>query len=105
MLEEIIKFVGGGAVLLGCMAWLLRSLTVHLLDKDVARYQERLRAEVQRREFVFSRYHDKRIEIVAELYKRMVSARRVVEQYVTPAGILSPPPREASLVVASFRDY
>lgn len=105
VLEELVKFVGGGAVLLGCVAWLLRSLTVHLLNKDIARFQEHLRAEVQRREFVFSRYHDKRIEIVAELYRRMVSAKRVVEQYVTAAGALSTPPHEASNVVASFRDY
>jgi len=106
MLDEIIKFVGGSALLLACVAWLLRSLTKYLLEKDVAQFQETLRVELQRREFVFSRYHDKLIEILAELYRKMVAAGRVVEEYISSMGTAySDGLPEAASTVASFKEY
>lgn len=36
---ELLKFVGGGAVLLTVVAWLVRSLILHLLTKDIEKYK------------------------------------------------------------------
>ena len=44
MYEEIIKLLGGTAIIVAAVAWLIRSLIVHFLSKDVEKYKEQLRA-------------------------------------------------------------
>lgn len=102
MIEDLLKFVGGGAVLLGCVAWLIKCLTKQLMDKDLAAFQQKL----QRGEFVFSRLHDERIKILSELYSRMVAAGRVVGTYVATMGWSHAENLPgAAETVAAFKDY
>ena len=48
MWAEILKQIGSGAVLLAAVAWLIRSLVVHLLSKDVETFKANLKAEAEK---------------------------------------------------------
>lgn len=44
MYEETLKILGGAAILVTAVAWLIRSLIAHFLTKDVMKYREELKA-------------------------------------------------------------
>lgn len=48
MWPEILKFLGGAAALLVATAWLIRSLVVHLLGKDIERFKQQLQIEAEK---------------------------------------------------------
>lgn len=48
MWPEILKFFGGAAALLVATAWLIRSLVVHLLGKDIERFKQQLQIEAEK---------------------------------------------------------
>ena len=46
-MEEVLKFIGGSAVAIGAVAWLIKSLVSHLLGKDVEMFKSRLKYEAE----------------------------------------------------------
>jgi 5-hydroxyisourate hydrolase-like protein (transthyretin family) len=87
--QELIKLLGGFVVVVGALAWLTKSITTHLLDKDVEKYKSRLQTEAEREierfksqlqmvakehEVRFSNLHEKRAEIISDLYELMYEA-------------------------------
>jgi hypothetical protein len=93
--EDILKTLGGMAILVAAMAWLAKALLTALLSKDLERFKSDLQVssqknieafktslqlEAQRHAVEFAALHAKRAELVAELYSR------IVQLY---AGILS----------------
>ena len=48
MWNEVIKFVGGTVVLISAVAWLLRSLMVHFLSKDIEFFKQELRMQSEK---------------------------------------------------------
>lgn len=46
-MEEVLKFIGGSAVAIGAVAWLIKSLVSHLLGKDVEIFKSRLKHEAE----------------------------------------------------------
>ena len=88
MWTEVLKFVGGIAVLLAVVAWLIRSLIRHLLSKDIERYKFDLKREADKElalikaalniealtyQIRFSKLHDRRADIIERLYKKIVA--------------------------------
>jgi hypothetical protein len=47
-MEDIIKFLGGATLLLAAVAWLIRSLTGHLLSKDIEVFKHQLKSEAEK---------------------------------------------------------
>jgi hypothetical protein len=96
-LVEVGKFVGGSAVLLAAVAWLIRVWISHGLGRDLANHKaalerasavevERLRhelelvsADVTKRTTLLN---EKRAEIISELYKKIVEFMTAAERYV-----------------------
>jgi hypothetical protein len=85
---EVIKFLGGSAILLGAVAWLIRSLTTHMLNKDLENFKHslktesdneltmlkaRLEIENTRQQIKLSVLQVRRLEVLEELYKRLVA--------------------------------
>ena len=88
MWVEVIKFVGGSAVLLAIAGWLIRTIIQHSLTKDIEQYKfeirrqgeielEKLKAalniEAVTHEITFSKLHNRRAEIIDELFKKLVA--------------------------------
>lgn len=46
-MEEIIKFLGGTAIAISAIAWLVKSLVSHLLGKDVEIFKSQLKYEAE----------------------------------------------------------
>jgi hypothetical protein len=94
---EIITAIGGSAVLFGAMAWLVRSVINHFLSKDLEKFKLNLQRESQQElmrlqsslqlvelehQIRFSELHERRAEIIAELYSRAVGLYRAASAFV-----------------------
>lgn len=81
MWVEVIKFVGGSAVLLAIAGWLIRTIIQHFLAKDIEQYKfdirrqgeielEKLKAalniESLTHEITFSKLHNRRADVIDE---------------------------------------
>jgi predicted metal-dependent phosphoesterase TrpH len=88
--QDVITTVGvttlSGGVLLGAAAWLIRTVLTHKLTRDADAFRIQLKAdadmEIERlknslqmvaaeHQVRFSKLHEKRAEVIAELYKRL----------------------------------
>ena len=66
--NEVVSFLGGSALLLAAVAWLIRELTVHFLNKDAEVHKEIIRAQVVRS----SRLHEERETVIREIHGNLV---------------------------------
>ncbi len=88
---------GGSVAFFGAAAWLTRSLIRHLLSKDLEKFRldlttqhdialERAKSDLQRlfreHEIRFSHLHEKRAEIIAQLYQMTVETNDAAEACV-----------------------
>jgi hypothetical protein len=89
--EDILRTLGGMAILVSALAWLSRSLLTSLLSKDIERFKSDLQVssqksveafksslqlEAQRHAVEYSALHSKRAELIAELYSQIVGLNR-----------------------------
>lgn len=90
---DILRTLGGMAILVAALAWLSKTLLTAFLSKDLERFKSDLQAssqisvesfkaslqlEAQRHAVTYSALHSKRAELVAELYSRIVELYRGV---------------------------
>jgi hypothetical protein len=91
--QTIITALGGTALLLGAVAWMVKKIVVHFLDKDVEAYKVKLQADADRQleafktelrliEFRSTKLHDKRAEAVAEIYRRLANLQSAMKDYI-----------------------
>lgn len=88
MWTELLKFIGGSAVLLAVVAWLIRSLIRHVLTKDIEKYKYDLKREAEKEleaikaslniealtyQIRFSKLHDRRADVIEQLYRKIVA--------------------------------
>jgi hypothetical protein len=86
--EEVIKTLGGTAILVAALAWLSKSLLTNFLSKNVEQFKSELQAssqrsiesfkaslqiEAHRNAVEYTALHAKRAELISELYARCVS--------------------------------
>ena len=122
--EFIISFLGGSAILLTAVAWLMRSLVTQLLAKDIENHKSKLqfesqmevtkfKAQIEKTAFehkvIFSRLHDKRAEVIAELYSKIAILYREMTVFIKMALACEEAARKNKLkklwqVVNDFRD-
>jgi hypothetical protein len=83
----------------GLIVYLLKTIFAHLLTRDVERYRgelkvshdtalERLRADLRiqafERETTFEKLHAKRVEVIAELYRHIVTVQGAMQDLMSP---------------------
>jgi len=83
--EDILRTLGGMAILVAAMTWLSKSLLTNLLSKDLERFKAELQVssqrsvesfkttlqiESQQRAVQYAALHAKRAELISELYSR-----------------------------------
>lgn len=103
MWEDVLKFIGGGSVVIITVAWLIKALINNILSKDVEAYKTKLKAEYDfkieefrtelhktayEHEIRFSRLHDKRAKIIADFYGLLDEAVGTVERFVHPVELV-----------------
>lgn len=76
MFREILFALGGNIALLAAVSWLIRSILIHYLSKDIETYKQTLKAESDKalieHDTVFRSLHSKRADIIAHLYTQLV---------------------------------
>ena len=82
MWMELIKLLGGFSVIVLGVAWLIRSIVIHFLDKDIEAFKVNLQKEALEHEVRFRRVDEKVAEQIAELYRRLYRLFEVVHSYV-----------------------
>ena len=97
VIEFVISFICGSAILLGAVAWLIKSLVSQFLAKDLENHKAqiqfnnqieltKIKSEIEKISFehqiVFSRLHEKRAEILAGLYASIVELYELASLFV-----------------------
>ena len=89
MLEELIKFFGGGVLILAAFAWLLKALITHSLSKEVESYRAILSKDIETHRAILntqslrlSRLHQKRGLILEQLYGNLIDFIKAVDSFV-----------------------
>ncbi len=74
------------SVLIAVVAWLIRSLTKYILDRDLSSQIERLKADLRveafQRETTFSRMHEKQADVIADVYAKLHELFEAVSRLV-----------------------
>ena len=101
ILEEALKFIGGTAVAIGIVGWLVRSLIKHFLDKDVELFRqslqsqaavelEKLKHELRLAAVSYEKQvtllQEKRASVIAELYSKLIDFLDAAESFVSLVG-------------------
>lgn len=96
-IEIIIASIGGSAALVAVLGWLAKSLVSSLLEKDIQKYKielerekeselEKMRCQLSQltneHKIRFERLHERRDEVIATLYSKIVEFYRNVDNFV-----------------------
>jgi hypothetical protein len=74
--------VGGGTVILGAAAWLIKKVLDTKLTLDIETFKAELQKVAFEHQVRFSTLHTDRAKIIADLYARLVDAERLADRYV-----------------------
>jgi len=109
-MEDLLKFLGSATILIGAIAWLIRSLVMHFLSKDIENYKSELRFQLLDHEHRISRLHEKRAEIISELYKKLFVFLAAAESLANPITFSGEPDKKEKVnklaeTAGTFRQY
>ncbi len=109
-IEIILASIGGTAALVVSLGWLSKSFVTHLLDKDIQQYKFDLKRQLDEHSIRFEKLHQRRDEVIATLYERIVEFYNAIDRFIDFAMLLSAPVLETGKVklwsaVDSFREY
>lgn len=74
--QQIVALTLTPTLLVGALAYLLRTLFDRGLERDLERHKSELAAQLFEHQTKFSIIHEKRAEVIAELYGRLARAHR-----------------------------
>jgi hypothetical protein len=83
--QVVLISFGGNATLLLAIAFLGKSLVGNFLAKDLEKFKDDLQLAAVEHQIRFSKLHEKRAEVLAELYSLLVVATWETESFVSPA--------------------
>ena len=113
--QSIVLAVGGNAALLVALAWLARSFGFQLLAKDLETFKaslstasseasERLKHQLQmvahEHQVRFSKLHERRAEVITNLYALLVEAQWAGQSFVSVVEWGGEPPKEEKYTTA-----
>ncbi len=82
--QALLVAFGGNAALLLVIAFLGRSVISNFLTKDIEKFKGDLQVAAIEHEIRFSKLHEKRAEVLADLYKLLVVAAWETESFASP---------------------
>lgn len=80
LLRDLGVFTAAG----GLLVWLGRKLTTHLFSKDLEKFKSDLREQAAVRQIVYSKLHEDRAKIVAQLFSHLVEFEAAIESLTKP---------------------
>lgn len=83
-----------------CLGFLGRSFLSNALDKDLEKFKGQLQLAATEHEIRFSKLHEKRAEVIAELYKLLVKANWEAESFTSPMEWVGEPDKKQKYISA-----
>jgi hypothetical protein len=90
MLSEILTFTIGSGLLLTVAGFIARSVFRHYLDRDIKAFKAKLEAEARKRQVVFEKLYERKLEVISSLHSAAVEAGRAVTYAVQMQGNIKP---------------
>lgn len=82
--QTLLVAVGGNGAILLAVAFLGRSIVSTVLTKDIEEFKAALQVAAIEHEIRFTKLHEKRAEVLADLYKLLVAATWETESFASP---------------------
>lgn len=82
--QSLLVAFGGNAALLLVLGFLGRSLMSSVLAKDIEKFKAELHVAAVEHQIRFTKLHEKRAEVLAELYKLLVAATWQATNFASP---------------------
>lgn len=116
--ETVLAALGGATILVGAAAWLARSLIGQLLSRDlesfkselssatavsVERTKHELQLAAQERNLLLTKLHEKRAQVIAELYGLLVEAQWAAQDFASPMEWAGEPNKREKYATALTR--
>ncbi|MFK5895260.1 MAG: hypothetical protein QM504_18760 [Pseudomonadota bacterium] len=113
--QTILLTLGANTVVLAVLGWLAKSLVSQQLTKDVEMFKSTLKAESEaasqtlrhqlekasiEHQVRFSKLHEKRAEVIAEIYSLLVQAHWDILSFVSPMEMAGEPEKQEKYVTA-----
>ena len=107
--------IGGNAALLGVLGWLARSLLGQLFAKDLERFKadlasastaasarltHELTLAAQEHQIVASRLHEKRAQVIAEVYALLVEVQWASQDFTSPVSFVGESTKQEKYIAA-----
>ena len=114
MLEDALTISIIVSVAISIIAFIVRSIIKQLLDKDLENYKTKINAQAEKIRFEhqvrFSKLHERRAEVIAELYGKLVEANHAAGSLASPAEYKGEPSKKekaqtAYQAIQSFYKY
>ena len=90
MLSEILTFTIGSTLLLTVTGFIARSVFHHYLDRGIESFKTKLEAEARKRQIVFEKLYERKLEVISSLHSAAVEAGRAVTYAVQMQGDIKP---------------
>ena len=109
-IQRLAETLGIGAFVIAALTYLLRSIWGQMLSRDLEKFKTDLRTAAFEQETRFARLHERRAEVIAELYKRLARMNQRFESYLSPLQVgdedaHSEKGKEAATCANDFFDY
>jgi len=106
MIWEILKDLGIFSVAAGVIAWLIRTISQKVLNKDLEKFKHELKQE----QIKASKLYDKRLQVIEDVYNLLEDFDQKMRSLTSPMEMAGDLPKEKKLKIAGeagekFRDY
>ncbi len=110
MLENILIAVGSSGLTVGLLYAIFRPTINHFLAKELAKFQSSLDEKLDEQRIRFSSLHQKRADILGELYGRLKEYEIAVRVFLDPMEVAGGPTKEELLddvnkAINTFQGY
>ncbi len=114
MWGDVVKILGISTILISALTWLAKKLfsrhIEHMYDRKIEEFRKELEKSAFEHQIRFSKLHEIRAKIIAELYRLLVTAEGAVWDVVTPGGYEGQPSvedraKEAWKAIVSFNRF
>lgn len=98
--QALLVAFGGNAAVLLILGFLGRSLINNALSKDLEKFKGQLQLAATEHEITFRRLHERRAEVVADLYRLLVEATWEAESFANPVEFTDEPDKKQKYIAA-----
>ena len=104
LLQTLLVSIGGAGALLAVFLYVGRSVFQSFLDKDLEKFKTELQRTATEHQIVFSRLHEKRADVIAELYGLLVTATWEAQSFASPMEWVGEPDKKTKFKEARGKE-